>query len=363
MNEQFGNSGQLQSAVARMERGYVAGIDEEWRDDLRVVLDALHTRQLVDRGFVDLLVSVINDVQNELGFTDEEKECSNGSAEIVIAIRELKDAARQPVGQEPFGHIFRVVSSDPDSQSAQREWSGPGCVFKFGPAPAESAQLPLRSQIQYLDLYTAPPPPAAVPVDDEGWSGWATQYPGKAPVLRGAREIAELNYYPEEGQRLLFLTSATPPAPAAVPVELETIGELIRTQNNRSTDAPIFIVQQKRMYAADPECDHDRMVWVDGDGEACAEDAARLDAEFAETGETPDGWRRAAEAHYWDFVTACFTEQGCKDFIARDGHNLCEPRIYAAGSYRNSEWRQVRSFLADLATHPQPAAAKEQRNG
>ncbi|MBV6863194.1 hypothetical protein [Xanthomonas euvesicatoria] len=57
--------------------------------------------------------------------------------------------------------------------------------------------------------------PAAVPVDGEGWSGWATQYPGKMPVLRGAREIAELNYHPEEGQRLLFLTSATHPQPAA----------------------------------------------------------------------------------------------------------------------------------------------------
>lgn len=39
----------------------------------------------------------------------------------------------------------------------------------------------------------------------EGWSGWATQYPGKMPILRGAKEIAELNYYPEEGMRLLFV--------------------------------------------------------------------------------------------------------------------------------------------------------------
>lgn len=47
MNEQSGNSGQLQLAVARLERGYVTGIDEEWRDDLRVVLDALAARQPV----------------------------------------------------------------------------------------------------------------------------------------------------------------------------------------------------------------------------------------------------------------------------------------------------------------------------
>lgn len=39
-----------------------------------------------------------------------------------------------------------------------------------------------------------------------GWSGWATQYPGKMPKLCGAREIAELNHYPEQGQRLIFLS-------------------------------------------------------------------------------------------------------------------------------------------------------------
>ncbi|MGX2089209.1 hypothetical protein [Xanthomonas axonopodis] len=62
-------------------------------------------------------------------------------------------------------------------------------------------------------VYRMAAAPAAVPVDGEGWSGWATQYPGKMPVLHGAREIAELNYYPEEGQRLLYL--ATHPQPAA----------------------------------------------------------------------------------------------------------------------------------------------------
>lgn len=48
----------------------------------------------VDQRFTELLLSVINDVQNELGFSDEDKECSNGSAEIVDAIRELKAGVR-----------------------------------------------------------------------------------------------------------------------------------------------------------------------------------------------------------------------------------------------------------------------------
>lgn len=43
-----------------------------------------------------------------------------------------------------------------------------------------------------------------------GWSGWATQYPDKLPKLFGALEIAELNHYPEEGARLIYLIEATP---------------------------------------------------------------------------------------------------------------------------------------------------------
>lgn len=41
-----------------------------------------------------------------------------------------------------------------------------------------------------------------------GWSGWACQYPGKMPRLYGAREIAELNWYPAEGARLIRLVEA-----------------------------------------------------------------------------------------------------------------------------------------------------------
>ncbi|MDH7548230.1 hypothetical protein [Stenotrophomonas geniculata] len=46
---------------------------------------------------------------------------------------------------------------------------------------------------------------ARQPVGD-CWSGWATQYPGALPKLYGAREIAEVNHHPDEGQRLIFLS-------------------------------------------------------------------------------------------------------------------------------------------------------------
>lgn len=48
----------------------------------------------LDQRFTQMLVSIINDTQDALGFTDEEKECSNGSLEILTAIRDLKEQAK-----------------------------------------------------------------------------------------------------------------------------------------------------------------------------------------------------------------------------------------------------------------------------
>ncbi len=65
----------------------------------------------------------------------------------------------------------------------------------------------------------------------DGWSGWATQYPGKMPKLYGAREIAEVNHNPDEEQRLIFL--AEQPAQAVdlgkLPRAVELLSNVSRT--------------------------------------------------------------------------------------------------------------------------------------
>ena len=43
-----------------------------------------------------------------------------------------------------------------------------------------------------------------------------------------------------------------------------------------------------------------------------------------------------------------FTEQGAKDYIKINGHNLREPRIYVESGHRNYEWREVRAHLMSL---------------
>lgn len=139
------------------------------------------------------------------------------------------------------------------------------------------------------------------------------------------------------------------PERGGVPDEIAEIGELIRTQDNRCTDQPLFAVMKKRGMVTMDTHDYDRIEWVESEtGDYCFADetkSRRLEALYQGGRETP-GWDRYAMKDVDVFVTACFTEQGCKDFIARDGHNHRQPFIYAFGSYRNNEFRAVRAMLA-----------------
>jgi hypothetical protein len=128
---------------------------------------------------------------------------------------------------------------------------------------------------------------------------------------------------------------------------LRTIHGLLHTQDNRITAAPMFAVQQKRrVYGIDTEYEP-LIAWTNDEGsEASPEDAARFETAYDHDCDAEqEGYRRIGYHEYWEFVTGCFTEQGCKDYLARNGHNLNEPRIYAYGTYRNEEWKTIRDFL------------------
>lgn len=138
--------------------------------------------------------------------------------------------------------------------------------------------------------------------------------------------------------------------------KMAEIGRLLRTQDNLATEAPIFIVQeQRRIYGFDPAYS-DKTVWVDEEGnEADAAEHDRLEKLHEglvghDEGESvPGKWTRTAYQDEWHFVTACFTARGCNDYIIRNGHNhRGKLRVYAAGSYRNEEWRAVYRFLRGL---------------
>ncbi|WP_205954377.1 hypothetical protein [Pseudoxanthomonas winnipegensis] len=68
----------------------------------------------VEQRLAEMLIGIIADIQNELGFSDAEKECSNGSLEIVEAIRQLKRAAALPtysLDADPAGIRYRTTSA------------------------------------------------------------------------------------------------------------------------------------------------------------------------------------------------------------------------------------------------------------
>lgn len=135
--------------------------------------------------------------------------------------------------------------------------------------------------------------------------------------------------------------------------EIARIAQRLCTQDNRLTEAPIFIVEeQHRVYGFDPAYGRP-IVWIDTANdsvEADPEEHARLEAEWDESGDEPDGWTRTAYQDDWRFVTACFTEAGCAEYIRINGHNHRGTlRIYAAGSYRNEEFRVVRRLLLALS--------------
>lgn len=129
--------------------------------------------------------------------------------------------------------------------------------------------------------------------------------------------------------------------------EIYTIGELIRTQDNRITDQPMFVVFQKREIIGSDEHSPSRICWV-WDGEEVSElRAKRLEALYQD-GRDIRGYDRYAMQEVDEFVTACFTEHGCKDFLRQNGHNLRQPYIYACGSFRNNEYQLVRNWLAGI---------------
>lgn len=136
---------------------------------------------------------------------------------------------------------------------------------------------------------------------------------------------------------------------------MAAIGREIATQDNRSTNLPIFIVQtRRRIYGLDPQYGDDEFEWVSQD--ECvpvdAETAKACEAKYKEDGEETN------EEHYthrlcyldiWENEQTFFTEHGAEEYIRVNGHNLSHPRIYVESLHRNAEMIAVREFLMTCA--------------
>lgn len=182
--------------------------------------------------------------------------------------------------------------------------------------------------------------------DGEGHVAWDETAQRNAEFIalaNPANVLALVEALEKAQQRIAELESRT----VKLPAELYTIGELIRTQDNRITDQPMFVVFQKREIIGSDEHSPSRICWV-WDGEEVSElRAKRLEALYQD-GRDTRGYDRYAMQEVDEFVTACFTEHGCKDYLRQNGHNLRLPYIYACGSFRNNEYQLVRNWLAGI---------------
>lgn len=92
-----------------------------------------------------------------------------------------------------------------------------------------------------------------LPKEGQSWSGWACQAPGRMPRLYGSREIAELNFCPESGDRLFFLSEPTEQQPdvtqlvEALELALEYWKHRQQRYKNRS---PMWVTKAREALAA-----------------------------------------------------------------------------------------------------------------
>lgn len=149
--------------------------------------------------------------------------------------------------------------------------------------------------------------------------------------------------------------------------KLKETGIQLMTQDNRCTDNPMFIVQQKRSFGCEPgEGNYD--VWLDSDWDEVDEETGKkldeLDDAFEwdlkqEDRDMLNSHTKRGIKEYWDFCMAAFTEEGCKEYLRRNGHNLNQPRIYVESWNRCPEMLEIREFLLSLATKGEQEVVKE----
>ena len=127
---------------------------------------------------------------------------------------------------------------------------------------------------------------------------------------------------------------------------IQLIAEQIRTQDNRCTQNPMFCVQIKvRDVGFDSNYSDDSQCWWNPERLE-----VKYDKEPKGSGwEGPYGYKDR-----WETVMVAFTEKGCEEYLALNGHNhRGEKRIYVDSFNRCPEMIAIREFLmAMTATAP-----------
>lgn len=133
--------------------------------------------------------------------------------------------------------------------------------------------------------------------------------------------------------------------------KLKKIAKRMKSQDNRITVDPIFLVQQRhRIYGI---LTSDLTVWL-YEGDEVAQDDVELCDFLAERdldGAEEEKAGLLEEVGYkdtYEFVQPFFSQKAADAYIESNLHNLIEPRVYVDSAYRNNEWQAVREVLLEL---------------
>lgn len=127
-------------------------------------------------------------------------------------------------------------------------------------------------------------------------------------------------------------------------MELHEIAKELKTQDNRFTSDPIFLVQEKvRIYGMDMNYSGDGQ-WMHNDGEPVDEEIA---AELDPWGDY-DNYELVGYLDQWQFVQPFFTEKSAQQYIDSNSYRHGELRIYVQSGYRNPEFQAMRKFAMQI---------------
>lgn len=138
--------------------------------------------------------------------------------------------------------------------------------------------------------------------------------------------------------------------------DIKEISEAIKNQDNRATAEPIFLVQALERIGpiVQGHCEDGFYYFDPEDNEAYYFDSScdhyQTFQKMDDRGELPDRIVKAGYVERWITIQACFTEKGCKHYLAENRHNLRQYhgiRIYVDSLFRNSEMIAIRQFLKD----------------
>ena len=137
---------------------------------------------------------------------------------------------------------------------------------------------------------------------------------------------------------------------------LLAISDRLRAQDNRATQHPMFCLQKLvRDVGYVPGYGDGETVWID-----------MQSGDYEEVAPETEGAEEFGYKDRWETVMVAFTEQGIKDYMCKNGHNVQrvayngQTRIYVESFRRCDEMIKIREFL--LSGRPDPVAALEQEH-